>query len=450
MRWSANNGPVMGHMAFRIRVADMILIVAMGLIAHLIRMETLVIDGPYIVVILLGLVLHQVFAGLFRLYRINWPVILPAMLASLVASLLITFLAMTGIGYLAKVSDFFSRLWVGYWLAGSLCSMLLARLLLVAAARRGTTRRTAVTLLVIGHPGVTRGFTQQLDTHSDSWHRLKIHTPEEILATPEAIMQTGEIILIGPLGDADLSRSLVMLLRTSPARVRYVLEEPLAGLQPTRPELLAGRPVVDILQAPLSESEALMKRGLDVLMAGLLLLLTAPVLALAALCIRQETPGPVLFRQQRTGFGGHSFIAYKLRTMHTDMGDDCGGAQAQAGDRRVTRVGHFLRRTSIDELPQLFNVLIGDMSLVGPRPHALTHDIDFSRTVDIYAARRRMKPGLTGWAQVNGLRGPFGGDNSLERRVSYDLAYIENWNIGFDLWILFLTPFHILLGRNAV
>lgn len=437
-------------MALRFRVADMLLIVAMGLVAHLIRMETLVIDGPYIVVILLGLVLHQVFAGLFRLYRINWPVILPAMLASLVASLLITFLAMTGIGYLAKVSDFFSRLWVGYWLAGSLCSMLLARLLLIAAARRGGSRRAAAPLLVIGHPEAARCFTQRLDKDVDNWHTLKISTPEEILANPETVMQAGEIFLVGPLGDAELSRSLVMLLHTCPARVRYVLEEPLAGLQPTRPELLAGRPVIDILQAPLNESEALIKRGLDVLMAGLLLLLTAPVLGLAALCIRQETPGPVLFRQQRTGFGGHSFMAYKLRTMHADMGDDRGGAQAQAGDMRVTRVGHFLRRTSIDELPQLFNVLIGDMSLVGPRPHALTHDIDFARSVGLYAARRRMKPGLTGWAQVNGLRGPFGGDNSLERRVSYDLDYIENWNIGFDLWILFLTPFQVLLGRNAV
>lgn len=434
----------------RMRIADMILIVVMGMVAHLLRMETLDIDGPYIVVILLGLVLHQVFAGLFRLYRINWPVILQAMLASLVASLLITFLVLTGIGYLAKVSDFFSRLWVGYWLAGSLCSMLVARLMLVASARRAPVTARRVRVLVIGHPEAACAFAQRLTIHGDRWHAVEVRTPEQVLTNPATLMPAGEIILVGPLGDAELSRSLVMLLRTAPARVRYVLEEPFAGLQPTRPELIAGRPAVDILQAPLSESEAVMKRCLDVLMAGLLLLLTSPVLALAALCIRLETPGPVLFRQQRTGFGGHCFMTYKLRSMHADMGDTQGGAQTTPGDMRVTRVGQFLRRTSIDELPQLFNVLIGDMSLVGPRPHALTHDIDFARMVGLYAARRRMKPGLTGWAQVNGLRGPFGGDNSLERRVSYDLDYIENWNIGFDLWILFLTPFQVLLGRNAV
>jgi lipopolysaccharide/colanic/teichoic acid biosynthesis glycosyltransferase len=159
--------------------------------------------------------------------------------------------------------------------------------------------------------------------------------------------------------------------------------------------------MLELFPAPIRGVSAAMKRGEDLVLGSIILLLSAPLLAAAALAIRAGGPGPILFRQERRGFGGGSFVMFKLRTMQPVAGN----SPAQRGDRRVTPVGRVLRRCSIDELPQLWNVLRGEMSLVGPRPHALVHDDAFAALIDGYALRRRMKPGMTGWAQVNGQRG---------------------------------------------
>jgi putative colanic acid biosynthesis UDP-glucose lipid carrier transferase len=173
-----------------------------------------------------------------------------------------------------------------------------------------------------------------------------------------------------------------------------------------------------------------------------------PLLAIAAIAIKLDSPGPILFRQQRCGFNGRCFQIFKFRTMSV-LEDGPSMIQAQFADKRVTRVGRWLRRMSIDELPQLLNVLNGNMCLVGPRPHALAHDNEFDKVVRNYAFRRRVKPGLTGWAQVNGYRGPIPTPDSVERRVEYDLWYIDNWSLWLDLKILLQTPVEILRGRSA-
>jgi putative colanic acid biosynthesis UDP-glucose lipid carrier transferase len=172
------------------------------------------------------------------------------------------------------------------------------------------------------------------------------------------------------------------------------------------------------------------------------------LLALAAIAIKLDSPGPVFFRQQRCGFNGRTFLIRKFRTMHV-LEDGHVIAQATPLDRRVTRVGKLLRRTSFDELPQLLNVLEGSMSLVGPRPHALAHDGQFDKLVRNYAFRRRVRPGLTGWAQVHGCRGATPTASMIEARVQYDLWYIDNWSIRLDLAILLRTPMEVLRGRNA-
>ena len=174
----------------------------------------------------------------------------------------------------------------------------------------------------------------------------------------------------------------------------------------------------------------------------------APLLAVAAVAIKLDSSGPIFFKQQRCGFNGRVFSIRKFRTMHV-LEDGPVIIQAEPTDRRVTRVGKFLRRTSFDELPQLLNVLDGSMSLVGPRPHALAHDGQFDRLVRNYAFRRRVKPGLTGWAQVHGSRGPTPTAATIERRVEYDLWYIDNWSLLLDLAILMRTPLEVLRGRNA-
>jgi exopolysaccharide biosynthesis polyprenyl glycosylphosphotransferase len=187
---------------------------------------------------------------------------------------------------------------------------------------------------------------------------------------------------------------------------------------------------------------------MDIVLAGCGLLVISPLLALVALAILLESPGPVIYRQARRGFNGDVFMIWKFRSMRvTESGYAI--TQAQKADPRITRVGRFIRSTSIDELPQLVNVLTGQMSLVGPRPHAISHDEALSRELAVYAHRQRIKPGITGWAQVHGFRGETSSREQIEGRVTHDIYYIDHWSIFLDLWTLILTLFSPATRRNA-
>lgn len=211
---------------------------------------------------------------------------------------------------------------------------------------------------------------------------------------------------------------------------------------------IGGTVCIELQRGPLSRLEHVIKRAVDLIGAGVVLLLLFPLLVLVSIAIKLDSSGPVLFRQQRLGFNGRTFNIRKFRTMSVQE-DGLLVVQARANDSRVTRVGRWLRRTSVDELPQLLNVLDGSMSLVGPRPHAVAHDNRFDKLVRNYGFRQRVKPGLTGWAQINGYRGETPTTDLIQRRVEYDLWYIENWSLKLDLTILLQTPFEILRGTNA-
>jgi Undecaprenyl-phosphate glucose phosphotransferase len=204
---------------------------------------------------------------------------------------------------------------------------------------------------------------------------------------------------------------------------------------------------------PLDSRGALLKRGLDLVGAALALLFLGIPMALVALAIRLESPGPALFRQPRHGFNHRPVAVWKFRSMYIDDCDPLARRIVTRGDPRVTRVGRFIRKTSIDELPQLFNVLRGELSLVGPRPHAVvgltSQQISFEKIVEDYAARHRMRPGITGWAQIEGWRGEIDDPEKLRRRVEHDLYYIENWSLWFDLKILALTPLRLVNTKSA-
>jgi lipopolysaccharide/colanic/teichoic acid biosynthesis glycosyltransferase len=182
-------------------------------------------------------------------------------------------------------------------------------------------------------------------------------------------------------------------------------------------------------------------------------MLLAPLLALVALAIRLDSPGPIFFRQARHGYNHRPIEVWKFRSMYSDACDPAARQIVTRGDPRVTRVGRFIRRWSIDELPQLFNVLAGDLSLVGPRPHAVaavsSRQQSFDAIVQGYAARHRVRPGLTGWAQIHGWRGEIDEPIALQKRVEHDLYYIENWSLRLDLYILAVTPLRLLDTRNA-
>ena len=190
------------------------------------------------------------------------------------------------------------------------------------------------------------------------------------------------------------------------------------------------------------------KRAFDIVVALAMLVFFAPSLLLVALLIRLESPGPVLFRQARGGLNGRLFTIYKFRSMRCEENGET-IVQATRADDRITRVGRFIRKTSIDELPQLLNVLKGDMSLVGPRPHARAHDQHYGERIAGYALRFRARPGLTGLAQIQGLRGGTDDIDSMARRVRADIAYIETWSFASDLRIMLLTAPHLLKAENA-
>ncbi|MEZ5839263.1 MAG: undecaprenyl-phosphate glucose phosphotransferase [Hyphomicrobiales bacterium] len=210
-----------------------------------------------------------------------------------------------------------------------------------------------------------------------------------------------------------------------------------------------GRHVAfEIQRAPLSLFERFVKRAMDIVIAGLLLLLLSPLLLLVSLAIMLESGRPVLFRQSRRGFGGRRFVIFKFRSMYVcEDGPDI--AQARRGDARITPLGRILRKTSIDELPQLWNVVQGDMSLVGPRPHAVAHDDKYEELISTYANRHHVKPGLTGWAQVNGFRGETSTLEQMQARVDHDLWYVNNWSALLDLRIILQTGLIMLFDRNA-
>lgn len=249
-------------------------------------------------------------------------------------------------------------------------------------------------------------------------------------------------------GNTPRLRDLRAQLRKLPLPV-YLFPDDAAAEALRHPRIDAGFAVgYEVQRAPLDTLDRLCKRTLDVCVSGTMLCLLAPLLACVALAVRLDSPGPALFRQTRRGYSGRPFKILKFRSMRCAE-DGAVVRQACREDDRTTPIGRFLRASSIDELPQLLNVLRGDMSLVGPRPHAIAHDAFYSGQIEAYADRHHVKPGLTGWAQVNGHRGATPAIEDMQTRVTHDLWYIDNWSLRLDLAILLRTALVVLRDRNA-
>lgn len=211
-------------------------------------------------------------------------------------------------------------------------------------------------------------------------------------------------------------------------------------------------PMIDMYDHPIRDWGSVAKAVFDIGIATVATILLAPVLAAVAIAVKLDSPGPIFFRQKRYGLNNELIEVFKFRSMHTKLCDASAQKLVTKDDPRVTRVGKFIRKTSLDELPQLFNVIRGDLSLVGPRPHALQAKADnrlYDEVVENYFARHKVKPGITGWAQINGWRGETDTEEKIEKRVEYDLYYIENWSVFFDLYILLKTPLALFKSENA-
>ncbi|MCB1907329.1 MAG: undecaprenyl-phosphate glucose phosphotransferase [Rhodocyclaceae bacterium] len=256
------------------------------------------------------------------------------------------------------------------------------------------------------------------------------------------------IYLALPMATQPRILSVLDDLKDTTASIYFVPDIFVTDLIQGRLDYVSGMPVVAVCDTPFTGVNGLVKRSSDVLLSLLILLLISPVLLVTALGVKLTSPGPVIFRQRRYGLDGKEIVVYKFRSMTvTEDGDKC-YTQVTRNDSRVTPFGAFIRRTSLDELPQFINVLQGRMSIVGPRPHAVAVNEGYRKLIPGYMVRHKVKPGITGWAQVNGFRG---GDDlhHMTRRIEYDLEYLRNWSLTLDLWIVFKTVWVVFRDRHA-
>lgn len=267
---------------------------------------------------------------------------------------------------------------------------------------------------------------------------------------PRFIDENGvkDVYITLPLTSQPRILKLMETLQNTTASLHFVPDVFGVSIIQGRLEDMGGIPVVGLTVTPFTGINGLVKRVSDVVLSSIILLMISPVLAALAVGVKLSSPGPVIFKQRRTGLDGEIIEVYKFRSMTTQ---DNGAVvkQATRDDPRITRFGAFIRRTSLDELPQFVNVLQGRMSIVGPRPHAVAHNVEYRERVKAYMARHKVKPGITGWAQVNGLRGETDTLDKMERRVEYDLEYLRNWSLGLDLLIIFRTAKMMFFDRGA-
>jgi len=271
---------------------------------------------------------------------------------------------------------------------------------------------------------------------------LRLQESEEWLAGLERILDeqgAHELWLCLPLEHGPAIRSVLRALRHQMVDVRYFPDLGDLPLLNHRVGEVAGLYTLDLSFSPMQGPARILKRLEDLILGTLISILMLPVCVVIAIAIKCTSSGPVIFKQYRTGINGRQFKVYKFRSM--EVHEEASGqvSQARPGDPRITRLGAFLRRTSLDELPQFYNVLQGRMSIVGPRPHALAHNEFYKNEVESYMQRHKVKPGITGWAQVNGFRGETDTLDKMEKRVEHDLWYIDNWSLGLDLKIIAMT-----------
>lgn len=370
-----------------------------------------------------------------------------------------------------SVLNFMQWYYLSFWFVASLMAFGVERLLMLALFRywmRSGQYLQAAVILGATENGIR--LAEFMQRHADIRSGLigfiddRIeHLPQQVAGLPllgdshelERLVREERITqVLVALSWAAESRieQTVRELRRLPVNVLLVPDMQAFRHARNRITQVAGLPMFNVSERPLDGWSPLIKRLEDLVLASLALVLTLPAMLLIALAIRLDSPGPVLFRQKRYGYNNKLIEVFKFRSMYCDKADANASRQTTRNDERITRVGRFIRRTSLDELPQLFNVLLGSMSMVGPRPHATATKaagILFEDAVKEYTARHRVKPGITGWAQINGYRGETDTLEKIEKRVEFDLQYIENWSIWFDLYILFRTLPAVLFTREA-
>jgi Undecaprenyl-phosphate glucose phosphotransferase len=385
----------------------------------------------------------------------------------------IVLLIAVAVVFFAQLGGMYSRLWLSSFYGIALFALFGARLFVYGIVRRwsreGRLDRRAV---VVGGGDPGEHLVTALDREQESDVHLvgifddrgddraptacaglqKLGTVDDLV---EFARRTRIDLVIFSLPISAEGRILQMLkkLWVLPVDIRLSAHTNKLQFRPRSYSYIGSVPVIDVFDRPIADWDVVMKWLFDKVVGSLALLAALPVMAIVAIAIKLDSRGPVLFKQRRYGFNNELIEVFKFRSMYVEASDANAAKLVTKGDPRVTRVGRFIRKTSLDELPQLLNVVVkSNLSLVGPRPHAVhakAVDRLYDEAVDGYFARHRVKPGITGWAQINGWRGETDNHEKIQRRVEHDLYYIENWSVLFDLYILAMTPFALLKTENA-
>jgi len=420
------------------------------------------IDGNYV---LLSLVIFALtFPGTWAKY---------ATFRSEIAHILASWPLLMGIllffGYAGQFLQYFSRDVVIAWVIITPVVMLIAhmwiRRLLAYIRGNGHTSRLAV---IVGASDVGVQLRNRLreeslveiefggffDDRAADRTALGDHDQKDVLGKLESIADyvrknTVDIIYMAlPMSSQPRILQLLDDLKDTTVSIYFVPDIFIFDLIQARIDDVAGIPVVAVCETPFHGMNGFVKRVSDIVLSTLILLLISPIMLLLAIGVKLSSPGPVLFRQRRYGLDGQDIVVYKFRSMTAcDDGDKV--VQATRNDKRVTRFGAFIRKTSLDELPQFINVIQGRMSIVGPRPHAVAHNEEYRKLIKGYMIRHKVKPGITGWAQVNGLRGETDTIDKMKMRIDYDLDYLRQWTLWLDIKIITRTILLVVMDRQA-
>lgn len=456
-----------------LRLVEFLLLVVAGLIGYVIYVgigthlvweyPAVVFGGSAFLVIILEL------ADAYQINALRRPF---SQSSRILFSWLGVFAVLTLVGFFLKISVEFSRVWFASWFISGFLGLLTLRFVLAKFirkwARNGKMERRA---LIVGGGKTAETLIRSIEMQPENDIRIcgifddrdDVRSPPVVAGYPK-LGTIGELIEFARIARIDMlivampltaeARVLALLKRlwVLPVDIRLSAHSNKLQFRPRAYSHIGSVPMLDIFDRPINDWDSVAKRMFDIVFSILGIIALSPVMAITAIAIKMDSPGPVIFRQKRHGFNNEIIDVLKFRSMYTDQSDPLARKVVSKGDPRVTRVGRIIRKASIDELPQFFNALRGDLSLVGPRPHAVyaqTQERMFSDVVEGYFARHRVKPGVTGWAQINGWRGEIDDDEKIMKRTEFDLYYIENWSLLFDLKILFLTPIRLLNTENA-
>jgi Undecaprenyl-phosphate glucose phosphotransferase len=391
----------------------------------------------------------------------------------LAAAWSVVFLIAIGASFFAKAGEMFSRVWLGTFYVSGIAALVIARNMLFYLVRKWTregrlTRRTAI--VGGGDPGarVIEELRRQKDSgveiiglfddRGDDRSSAEC-AGERKLGTVDDLVEFGRrtrvdlVIFSLPISAEGRILQMLKKLWVLPLDIRLAAHTNKLQFRPRSYSYIGDVPVIDVFDRPIADWDVVMKWLFDKIIGTLALICLLPLLAIVAILIKLDSRGPLLFKQKRYGFNNDLIEVYKFRSMYANAADAAANKLVTKDDPRVTRIGRIIRKASLDELPQLFNVVFkGNLSLVGPRPHAVNAKAEavlYAEAVDGYFARHRVKPGITGWAQINGWRGETDTDEKIQRRVEHDLYYIENWSVLFDLYIVARTPFALFNTKNA-